>query len=222
MSAIAHQLSGHTQPDAAANRPALTAFDWLQAFADQAGIKPQIPQALMPAEMPAPFRQLLVHGNDMTSTLERFYQKRLSLEVLRRERQGPFYAREVVLKAGDLPVEYGVICIRLGAFTPTLQREIVAERLPLGRRLQDYAVPYISRPQEFFRLEAARYLEKHLQASGPHLWFGRRNLLLNGERRLLADVVEILSPVAAQHAGGQVPADYSGRIGQVLDEATVL
>lgn len=169
--------------------------------------------------MPAPYRQLLVHGQDMTSTLERFYRTRLGLRALRRERRGPYYVREVLLLTADgMAVEYGVICVRLRAFPPAMQEDILAERLPLGRLLQEHDQPCICRPQEFYRIAPHPYLNNRFEGMPePEFYYGRRNLLLNGEHRLLADVLEILSPLADQ-TKGPLPVDYAGRFGQVMTE----
>ncbi|WCJ58691.1 hypothetical protein NXS98_13325 [Fontisphaera persica] len=210
------------QPEAAAPpRAPVTVLDWWQWFGRQAGLEFPRPQPVPPAALPAPYRQLLAHGQDMTSTLERFYQTRLSLRALRTERRGPFYVREVLLlAAGGLPVEYGVICVRLAAFPPALQAEILAERLPLGRLLQDHEQPCVCRPQEFYRLAPHPYLAAQLgPGAAPAAYYGRRNLLLNGEHRLLADVMEILAP-RAEAVQGPLPVDYHARFGQCMMEDT--
>lgn len=206
---------------AAPGRAPVTVVEWWHWFGRQAELTFPPPQPVPPAALPSPFRQLLAHGQDMTSTLERFYQTRLGLRALRRERHGPYYVREVVLTtAGGQPVEYGVICVRLSAFPPVVQEEILAERLPLGRLLQDHEQPCVCRPQEFYRIGPHPYLAAQLgAAAGPEGYCGRRNLLLNAEHRLLADVMEILSPVAAE-TRGPLPVDYSARLGQVMTEET--
>ncbi|MCX8155043.1 MAG: hypothetical protein N3J91_01105 [Verrucomicrobiae bacterium] len=207
-------------PDTAAwKRGPVTALEWWRWFGQQQGVEFPRPQAVPPAALPAPYRQLLAHGQDMTSTLERFYQTRLALRPLRRERHGPFYVREVLLlTAAGVPVEYGVICVRLNAFPPAVQEEILSERLPLGRLLQDHEQPCVCRPQEFYRLAPHPYLEAQLGIRpAPEAYHGRRNLLLNSEHRLLADVLEILSPVA-ERTPGPLPVDYSAQFGQWMTE----
>jgi chorismate-pyruvate lyase len=210
-----------TSETAAPRRAPVTVVEWWHWFGRQAGLEFPRPQPVAPAAMPSPYRQLLAHGQDMTSTLERFYQTRLGLRALRRERHGPFYVREVVLTtAGGQPVEYGVIGVRLNAFPPAVREEILAERLPLGRLLQDHEQPCICRPQEFYRIAPHPYLSAQLaEHMKPEAYYGRRNLLLNAEHRLLADVMEILSPLAGQ-TRGPLPQDYSACFGQVMTEET--
>ena len=86
------------------------------------------------AEVPEPYRTLLVHGGDMTSRLEEFHRAPMTLRVLHREEDERAYRREVLLCAKDsgLPVEYGAIEIQLEAFAPEMRGEILAGRLPLA------------------------------------------------------------------------------------------
>lgn len=179
---------------------AVTSLAWLGRFCAQAGADIPAPQAVSPAQMPEPYRRLLAHAQDMTSTLEQHHGQRVGLRVLRRERRERYYSREVLLTTPDAPVEYGVIRIQLTAVPPEVRELILAEHLPLGRLLQDHAVPYLSRPQEFYRFIASPYLQRVLELPGPATLYGRRNLLLNREHRLLADVVEILPPAGKAEA----------------------
>jgi hypothetical protein len=47
--------------------------------------------------VPEPYRTLLVHDHDMTSTLENFHRAGIHLRLLGRERKGEDYFREVLL-----------------------------------------------------------------------------------------------------------------------------
>ena len=73
----------------------------------------------------------------------------------------------------------------------------MAERLPLGRILQDHAIAHLGWPQGFYRIKPNPYVERVLGIASTPVLYGRRNVLLNGARRLLADVIEILPPVEA-------------------------
>jgi hypothetical protein len=53
----------------------------------------------------------------------------------------------------------------------------------------------VSWPQAFFRVEADPHMVRVLRLSQPGSLYGRRNVLLDGSRRLLADVLEVLAPV---------------------------
>ncbi len=148
-------------------------------------------------EMPQPYKGLLVHSSDMTPTLEAFYRQPMRLTVLTREQQDYAYLREVVLKsAGDArPVEYGVIRICLDHLPPSASHRVLEEQRPLGNILQSEAIPHLSWPQAFFRVQSDSHLGHVLYLSQPATLYGRRNVLLDGSRRLLAEVIEILAPV---------------------------
>ena len=66
--------------------------------------------------VPQPYRQLLVHTDDMTPTLEKFYDERIYLNVISRQTRGDFYFREVILltQRTRTPVEFGAIKMNLG------------------------------------------------------------------------------------------------------------
>lgn len=146
--------------------------------------------------MPDPYRHLLVHSSDMTPTLETFYRQPMNLVVLSRERHDQSYLREVVLKSAQdgRPVEYGVIRISLNHLPAQAKGRVLQEERPLGNILQSEAIPHLSWPQAFFRVESDSHLCNVLYLARPVSLYGRRNVLLDGSRRLLAEVIEILAP----------------------------
>jgi chorismate-pyruvate lyase len=148
------------------------------------------------SEMPQPYRDLLVHSADMTPTLEAFYHQPMRLSVLTREQHDSYYLREVVLKSAEdsRPVEYGVIRISLNHLPPPASLRVLEEQRPLGNILQKEGIPHLSWPQSFFSVQPDSHLGHVLYLSQPGLLYGRRNVLLDGSRRLLAEVIEILAP----------------------------
>lgn len=147
-------------------------------------------------EVPQPYRRLLVHNSDMTSTLEKFYGDRIHLEVLRRQEAGHDYFREVILALdrSRKPVEFGAIRIDLALFEPKTRDLIIEARLPLGRILAEGDVTYTSRPRAFLRIASDAFIGSVLRISGKPELYGRRNTLFDPQHRALADIVEILPP----------------------------
>ena len=170
----------------------------LQRFYTGTGLSAPVLTELKPAEVPPPYQGLLVHSSDMTPTLARFYAQSLGLRVLSRERQDDSYKREVILWLAEdaRPVEYGVIRIRLDRLPPAARRLVLEEQRPLGDILQDEAIPHLSWPQAFFRLKADAHAGAALGLRCAGFLYGRRNVLLDGSRHLLAEVIEVLAPVA--------------------------
>jgi hypothetical protein len=65
---------------------------------------------------------------------------------------------------------------------------------PLGTILRTQGVPHISRPDAFMQVTSDALINGALQLDGAHQLFGRRNVILGAEGRILAQVVEILPP----------------------------
>ena len=149
-------------------------------------------------DLPAPYRTLLVHRNDMTSTLENFHGQSVYLRVLGREQRGDDYYREVVLclEGSDKPVEFGAIKIDLSRFTEKARNEILTEHWPLGHILREYRIPYTSNPKAFLRVASDGLINSVLQLSGAHLLYGRRNTLAALSGASLAEIVEIVPPIS--------------------------
>lgn len=183
--------NGHTRP-----LPSWAAL--LQRFYEPTGLSVPPLQELKVAQLPQPYRNLLVHSSDMTSTLAGYYGQKPRLRVLSRESQKDSYKREVVLWVSkeERPVEYGIIRIHLDRLPPGGRRLVLQEERPLGDILNGEGIPYLSWPQAFFRLRADPHTGTALGLHRPSLLYGRRNVLLDGSRRLIAEVIEVLAPAA--------------------------
>ena len=169
----------------------------LSLFCEREGHPLPPHEILAGAEVPEPYRSLLVHGGDMTSRLEEFYDAPMTLRVLHREDDDRAYRREVLLCAKDsgLPVEYGAIEIHLDAFAPELRAEILEGRLPLGGLLNAHGVVYRSEPRAFIRLAPDAAMNALFSTDPVHELFGRCNVLLGARGETLARIVEVLRPL---------------------------
>lgn len=166
---------------------------WVYA---RAGLKSPRLEQLKPRQVPRPYRDLLAHSADMTPTLEGFFEQPLGLRVLSRDLEQDCYRREVVLTLGceKRPVLYGAIRILLEHLPPNAKAWVLKELLPLGRILQAESIPHMSWPQTFFRVEPDRHMIAMLHMRRKRYLYGRRNILVDGSRRLLAEVIEVLAP----------------------------
>jgi hypothetical protein len=159
--------------------------------------------AIEPETVPEPYRQLLVHERDMTSTLESFWRSPLRLRVLDKREEGTALLRQVVLVTIDgKPVEFGAIRIQLDAFALEVRADIVACERPLGGLLEQHAIPYTCRPRTFFRLEHDPMAQEAFGLLEPATLFGRHNTLTNGTGATLAEVVEVLPPIGSDGEDG--------------------
>ncbi|MDQ3813118.1 MAG: hypothetical protein M3347_04105 [Armatimonadota bacterium] len=169
----------------------------LSAFYARANL-PLPPVALVEGEeIPEPYRSLLVHIRDMTSTLENYHQSRIHLRVLSTQDESHAFSREVVLvlDGSEKPVEFGAIIIYLDGFDAETQELIRAGQRPLGGILNSQGIAYVSRPQAFFRVTADPLIKEVLQLTEAAILFGRHNTLFDPADRPLADIVEILPPL---------------------------
>ena len=144
-----------------------------------------------------PYRSLLVHESDMTSTLGQFHCDDIGLKVLHRHSSADAYYREVLLLAEKerQPVEYGAIKIKLDQFPESARDAITAAAVPLGQLLHDHGIGYISRPSGFLRVECDNYIGGLFDLAARPMLYGRRNTLYDDTGRdCLSEIVEILPP----------------------------
>lgn len=146
--------------------------------------------------VPEPQRSLLVHKNDMTPTLQSFYQHPINLSVKKLLIQEKKLLRKVVLTANEgQPVLFGAICIYLDLLPGAAQEMVVACRRPLGEILSIHKVPHSSRPEFFFKVDADTVMQEALAFKTSHELYGRVNRLLNPQQEALVEVIEIMPPV---------------------------
>ena len=176
----------------------------LQRFYEPAGLTVPVLEELKGPEVPQPYRALLVHSSDMTSTLASFYGETPRLRVLTRERRNDSYKREVVLwvTEGARPIEYGVIRIHLDRLPPAARQLVLQEERPLGDILNGEAIAYLSWPQAFFRLKSDAHAGAALGLRHPGFLYGRRNVLLDGFAALAGGSDRGARP-GCQSAGGR-------------------
>lgn len=168
-----------------------------RAFVRRGLAQPEL-VSLAPEAVPQPYRRLLVHESDMTSTLTRFHGDDLRLQPLHVERHDKIWVREVLLcrKSDSVPVEYGVIGIHMDSFEAAAREAIREGAVPLGRILDDYSVGYVSRPSDYFKTSTNPCLDELMQDSGEGPRYGRINSLTTPSGGVLAEVIEILPRVS--------------------------
>ncbi len=171
-------------------------LDPLSVFYRQNGSKLPALREIEGDAMPEPYRTLLVHDNDMTPTLEAYTGQRIHLKLLQVRRSAMALYREVILMSADeQPVEFGAIRIHLERFAPEPRRLITEGYIPLGRILDDFAIPHVNRPNGFFEAASDAVTAEAFNLDAPAPLYGRHNVLADDRGRPLAEVVEILPPL---------------------------
>ncbi len=150
------------------------------------------------AEVPEPYKSLLVHFNDMTPTLAAHHQSSIYIDVLRSERRGDFYFREVVLRLdrNHQPVEFGANRVCLPRLPKDARELILEEHLPLGQILHQCQVPHRSFPKCFIRVEADDFIDRAFGLEGRPTLYGRQARILDPHGQPISEIVEILPPQA--------------------------
>jgi chorismate-pyruvate lyase len=107
------------------------------------------------ADVPPPFKALLVHHEHMTSTLEEYYSAAVDLVVLRDQQDEDLYRRMILLRRSDTNgiVEFGIVRIQLDCVGADVREEILAGRRPLGEILLQKNVLRKIEPKWFVRFE---------------------------------------------------------------------
>jgi chorismate-pyruvate lyase len=184
------QLQRQKNRKAASTNGILYPLDALYARAGIAG--PDVKRTTA-QRIPSPYNALLVHQNEMTSTLERHFGGSVSVRVLATFSRGRSYFRRVLLALENTgrPVSMGAVRLRLDAFSPSIRAAIQGEKAPLGRILSDAGIPYASRPTAFLEVTPNAEMMGVFWMSEPRTLYGRRTeLTVAGER--IGDIVEIL------------------------------
>jgi hypothetical protein len=172
----------------------------LADFYSSHGAEPPRIRRMAGADLPLPYRDLLVHRQDMTSTLEAFIGATLHVRVLEKQESESHLTRQVVLVSDDdgSIAEFGAIRIQLGPFEPAARAEILACRFPLGTILNRHGITYVCRPTAYFVFESDEIARRAFGLDGAHTLYGRHNLLLGLNETMLAEVVEILPPLVGR------------------------
>jgi chorismate-pyruvate lyase len=159
----------------------------------RAGVALPRVEPVAPADIPLPYRSLLVHNNDMTLTLERHFGGRVSLRPLSTFTNGPWYFRRVLLaqEYTGRPVEMGAIRIKVGAFPHRIRRQILKNDVPLGRLLRDGGVIYESRPKAFLSIIPNSEMMGVFWMREPRTLYGRRTEMIHNGAKI-GDIVEVL------------------------------
>jgi chorismate-pyruvate lyase len=167
----------------------------LNVFYERDRILPEV-TPLTEQQVPSPYRELLVHEDDMTPTLEHHYEDTIHIERLNHLAEDAVSSREVILRldGNDRAVVYGASRVFLDQLHEHA-RELLAEgRLPVGTILRICEIAHRSQPTGFFRVKPMPLFEEVFKQACNDSLFGRRNTLLSAAGDPIVEVTEILPP----------------------------
>ena len=151
-----------------------------------------IPSALTPE----PYKQLLVHEHHMTVTMEEYHRSPVSVTVFDRTLDGDRYARKIVLfKEGtDTPVQFGLVRFNFEYVTDAVRREILSEKIPLGRVLINHNVLRHIDLGAIVRITAGPQLASLLKMPEGGITYGRLATIFCNQQPAV-DLLEIPTPL---------------------------
>jgi chorismate-pyruvate lyase len=148
-------------------------------------------------DIPIPHRSLLVHDDNMTLILERYFRSRLRLCILKSSLKAEWYFRRVLLEveASSRPAELAAVRLRLRALPDTVCTDILLERAPLGRIFKKWNVEVRSEPRFYFELQPNPEMIRTLCMPEPETAYGRQTeVIYRGSA--IGSIVEILGKLS--------------------------
>ena len=151
------------------------------------------------AEVPDPYRTLLVHHEHMTVTLEERYGTKVHLFVLDRKHDRKAYARKLILRAGagGPVILAGIMRIRLDVCGPEARDRIISESAPPGRILIEQGFLRSIENLAFFRVRVGEALRRLFEASGRATFTYCRTAGISLEGAPAVELLEMVSPEEA-------------------------
>lgn len=149
------------------------------------------------AQVPEPYRELLVHSQHMTVTMEAFHRERVAVQVLAVQQTPDWYARKILLRklSDNKPVQFGLVRIRLRYCSEPVKAAILAQNTPLGRILIEHDVLRRIEPLQYFRLPPQPCLEEWFGPAAAGLdTYGRLGVIYCNEQPAI-EVIEISVPL---------------------------
>ena len=155
-------------------------------------------KAVSPAQMPQPYRGLLVHEHHMTVTVEKHHGGAVDVRILARRHTGDIYARKILLalhRTGRV-VQFGIMKINLRYCNQQVREEIVAGQTPLGRILIQHNVLRRIEPTGFLRVIPDPAMMKWFGLDKPVPTYGRLAIIHCNDQPAV-ELLEIVTPASA-------------------------
>lgn len=156
----------------------------------------QMPEVtpLFEQHMPEPYKQLLVHKNNMTPTLETYHSDTIHIERINLLPGHEQTTREIILRLdrNNKPVEYGASRIFLRKLPPKALPLVAEGKVPLGTILRICECIHTVELAGFFKVKTTPFFLGIFDTSDISPLYGRRNTLTAPDGSALAEVCEIL------------------------------
>ena len=145
---------------------------------------------------PEPYRTMLVHEHHMTISMESWHRCSVDVEVLESRFQDGLYLRKIrLLKSGtSRAVQFGYVRFNLELVTEQVRKEILEEKVPLGRILIQHNVFRHVELGAILQFTVGPGLARWLQMPEQAVTWGRlATIFCNGSPAI--DLLEISAPL---------------------------
>jgi chorismate-pyruvate lyase len=145
---------------------------------------------------PDPYKQMLVHDQHMTVTMEEHYGSPVEVRIIDQVDRDGLYCRKIVLlKAGtDQVVQFGIVRFNFHYVTQEVRDEIVEGQTPLGRVLINHNVLRHIDLGAILRVTVGDELAELLQMESGTVTYGRLATIFCNQHPAV-DLLEIPAPL---------------------------
>jgi len=151
-----------------------------------------IPSALTPE----PYKQMLVHDQHMTVTMEAYYRSAVTVRVLEQVLRDNIYCRKILLSRSDTAqvVQFGIVRFDFSYITTAVRDEILRGQTPLGRILINHNVLRHIDLGAILRIAPGPELRDYLNCDADCITYGRMATIFCNQQPAV-DLLEIASPL---------------------------
>lgn len=144
--------------------------------------------------LPDPYRELLVHENHMTVTVESFHDSLVDVKVLKEKKTDEIYARKILLtrQSDDAVVQFGVVRLHRDLLPAAARDAIEAKETPLGRILIEQGLLRHVQLLDLWKCDTTGELQSLLQMKEPTTVYGR-TAIIHVDSQPVIELLEIVT-----------------------------
>ena len=148
--------------------------------------------------IPSLFLSLLNSTDQLTSRLQTAAQETIYVDIKTSQQKGRHYYRKVALVGNRSKAVLAVAAIKISMnyFAPQVVDKILSAQTPFGRILCEHEIAYTCRLLKLCEVGCNPELNREFNLPNNHRnHYGRVNQFIDDQENILAEVLEVLSPV---------------------------
>lgn len=145
--------------------------------------------------VPAPYKELLVHENHMTVTVESFHESLVDVEILAEDKTANVYARKILLKrqSDGGVVQFGIVRLNRNLLPTAARDAIEAGDIPLGRILIEQGLLRHVQLLDIWKCETTGKVQQLMRLDQPTTTYGR-TAIIHIDSQPVIELLEIVAP----------------------------